>query len=140
ITGAHKLGADWWPWGDFHAVYYVLMLTNWRRYEGIAWLAMVVPFTQLATIVTLIFEITWFMVPLALVYRASRTRPGQLRSLSNRLDLRTIYVLVGSGMHLSIWLTLNVGSFSAVTVALYTCLFHHDEYVALWKRLSWGRR
>lgn len=134
MTGVQKVGADWWPWGGLRAVYYALLTPSWQRFSGLAWVGWVFPLTQIATVATVAWESTWFLVPLWLLYRDTRTRPGRLRALSNRLDLRRVYVMVGIGMHIGIWVTMNVGPFSPATMAFYCCLWHPDEYAAAWRR------
>jgi hypothetical protein len=133
-TGVQKVGTDWWPWGDFHAVYYVLLQPPWARWDDGSWAGWISPLTQIGTIGTMVLELTWFMVPLALFYRATRTRPGRLRALSNRLSLRTLYIAGGAAMHVGIWAFMNIGTFSLAAVALYPCAFHHDELVAWIRR------
>ena len=134
VTGVQKLGADWWPWGDFRAVYYSLLTPSWQRWESVSWVAWAYPLTQVGTAVTLFWEMSWGLVLLALFYRATRTRSGRLRALFNRLDLRRLYALIGVAMHGTIWVMMNLGPFSAITLAYYLCLWHHDEYVRLLRR------
>ena len=132
-TGVQKVGADWMPWGGWSAIYSALLLPNWRRFE-MGWVGWVYPATQLATLSTWIFEVGAFVWLLALWYRDTRERPGRLRATFNRLDVRAIWALVGLGLHLNIWLFMEVGPFSPVTLSFYFCLWHHDEYAALVRR------
>ena len=133
-TGVQKVGSDWWPWGGFRAVYYVLLQPPWARLDDGSWAGWISPLAQLGTIGTILMELTWFMVPLALFYRSTRTRPGRLRALSNRLSLRTVYVAAGAAMHIGIWAFMNIGTFSLIALALYPSAFHHDELVAWLRR------
>jgi hypothetical protein len=140
LTGIQKLGAEWMPWGGFSALYYSLLLPSWARFD-LSFIAWIYPLTQLATALTWIWEVTWPSVLLAFYFRATWQRPGHLRALSNRLDWRRLYVLIGIGVHLGIWATMNVGPFSFASMAFYLCLFHHDEYTALAQRLrGWRQR
>ena len=134
-TGVQKLGADWWPWGDLRAVYYSLLTPSWQRWESIAWVADIYPLTQVATAITLLWEMSWGLVLLALWFRATRTRSGRLRSFFNRRDVRWWYAFIGVGVHVSIWAMMNLGPFSWITMTYYLCLWHHDEYARLWRRL-----
>jgi hypothetical protein len=134
-TGVQKVGADWWPWGGLRAVYHALLTPSWQRFEALGWVGWIFPLTQVATVVTVLWESSWFLVPLWLFYRDSRARPGRLRALANRLDLRAWHVRFGVVMHVGIWVTMNVGPFSPATMAFYLCLFHPDEYAAAWKRM-----
>lgn len=141
-TGVQKVGVDWWPWGGLRALDAVLQQPPWTRLLGATWLAWLSPFTAAATVATVVWEATWFVVPLALYFRATRLRAGPFRSLSNRLNLRTQYVLLGLVMHLGVVATLNVGTFSWIALAMYPCLFHHDEWVNGWHRVrhAWRMR
>ena len=134
-TGIQKLGSDWWPWGDLRAVYYALLTPSWQRWESIAWVADLYPLTQVGTAVTLLWEMSWGLVLLALWYRATRSRSGRLRALFNRLDVRRLYALTGVGVHVGIWAMMNLGPFSWITLTYYLCLWHHDEYIRLWRRV-----
>ncbi len=133
-TGVMKLGPGWWPWDDFTAVYRMVNLPEWGRFDMV-WVAWIFPLTQVATVVTLVWEMTWPVVLLALWFRATRDRPGRLRRLSNRLDVRSIYVVIGILMHGVVFATTNVGAFSATSAAFYLCCYHPDEYARLWRRL-----
>jgi hypothetical protein len=134
-TGVQKLGSDWWPWGDLRAVYYSLLTPSWQRWESIAWVADLYPLTQAGTALTLFWEMSWGLVLLALWYRATRDRSGALRALFNRLDVRRLYALIGVGVHVGIWAMMNLGPFSWITLTYYLCLWHHDEYARLWRRI-----
>ncbi len=127
-TGVQKLGADWWPWGGLDAVYFSLLTPSWQRFEPVAWVAWIFPLTQVGTALTVLWESTWMLVPLHLYFRATRTRPGRLRAVLNRLNARSVYALVGVMLHGGIWVTMNVGPFSWITCSYYLCLWHHDEY------------
>jgi hypothetical protein len=132
LTGIQKLGPAWMPWGDFSAIYRSVLLPTWARadWSAVAW---VYPLTQLATVLTWVWEVTWPVVLLSFWFRRTRTRVGWLRATSNRLDLRLLYVLVGIGMHGTVEVLMNVGPFSIVTMTYYVACFHPDEVH------RWGR-
>jgi hypothetical protein len=132
LTGMQKLGPAWMPWGDFSAIYRSVLLPTWARgdWSAVAW---VYPLTQIATVLTWLWEFTWPVVLLAFWFRKTRTRGGWLRATSNRLDLRLIYVLVGIGMHGTVEVLMNVGPFSIITMTYYIACFHPDEVH------GWGR-
>ncbi|MCB9779557.1 MAG: HTTM domain-containing protein [Alphaproteobacteria bacterium] len=137
-TGLQKLGQEWMPWGDFRALYYAILAPSWQRYPT-DWVADLYPLTQVGTAVTWLWEVGAPLLLLAFWYRATRDRPGFLRRLSNRIDLRSIYLAIGAFFHISLWLMMNLGPFSLVTMSFYLCAYHHDEYAALWARLTGGR-
>ena len=133
-TGVQKLGQDWMPWGGWSALYYALLAPSWQRYDT-TWVAAIYPLTQLATAMTWLWEVGAPLWLLAFWYRATRDRPGRLRALSNRLDLRAVMAAIGLFFHACLWFTMNLGPFSLVTSSFYLCLWHHDEYAAAWRRL-----
>ena len=67
-------------------------------------------------------------------FRATRTRPGRLRALFNRLDLRRWWMLVGVGLHVGIAATMALGIFPYAMLALYPAFFHPDELPSRWVR------
>jgi len=134
MTGVQKLGSVWWPMGGFLAVHYTVMLPHWARADW-WWLAWLSPVTRAATALTWWWEALWFLVPAWLWLRATPEVGGRLRALAARFDLRTPFVVTGILMHGTIWLLLNLGPFSAVTLGLYPALYHPDELHRAWKRL-----
>jgi hypothetical protein len=129
-TGWQKLGSEWFPWGDYEAVYRSLLLPSWARFNlvGVAWFY---PLTQVGTAVTWIWESTFFLVPLTLYARATRTRPGRWRAIANRLDLRSLYAAIGLSMHLILFVLLELGPFSLISASFYICLYSPAE----WQRI-----
>lgn len=142
-TGLQKLGHEWMPWGDLTALYYALLAPSWQRWD-VSWIGHPVAFfgTQLGTAATWLWETLAPVWLLAFWYRATHDRPGRLRAWFNRVDVRLWWALYGVALHLVLWVAMNLGPFSAVTLSFYLCLFHHDEYAALWRRVRacWGRR
>lgn len=131
-TGLSKLGVPWTPVGGFSALYWVYQEPTWRRFD-MTWLAEApaVVALQLATALTWIWEISAILLLLFYFYRATPARPGRLRALCQRRDLRLGFVAIGVAVHLGILLTLNVGPFSWISLAYYICLFQPDELRAL---------
>lgn len=126
MTGLQKVGPAWFPWGDWSAIYRSVLIPTYARadWSAVAW---VYPLTQAATALTWLWEISWPVVLFAMWARRTRTRPGWLRATCNRLDVRTLYVLMGIAMHGTVEVLMNVGPFSLVTMAYYVCAFHPDE-------------
>ena len=126
-AGLQKVSAFWLPGGELSALYYVLNQVSWARWELPGLWVTLYPLTQAATLVTWCFEVGAFLLLLALYFRDTRTRPGRLRALFNRLRFRDAYMVVGVGMHVGIALLMAVGAFSALSLAYYPCLLHPDE-------------
>lgn len=134
-TGLQKVSASWVPGGDLSALYYILQQPSWQRAD-MAWVAWIYPVTQLATLGTWLFEVGAPVLLLAFWFRATRDRPGRLRALFNRLDLRSWWLAGGVAMHLGIMALMDVGTFSLVCLATYPCAFHADELKRLATALS----
>ena len=135
VAGYYKVSTHWHPGGDLRALYYALNTPIWNRWDFMALWGVVFPFTQVATLVSWLFEnLGPGLVFLALYSRSTRSRAGRLRAAFNRLPVRNGFVLVGLGMHLGIWLMMEVGVYSPLALAFYPCLFHPDELRAAWRR------
>ncbi|MCA9657007.1 MAG: hypothetical protein KC486_01570 [Myxococcales bacterium] len=125
-TGLHKVSAFWLPMGGYTALYYILLQPTWHRWE-MYWIAWVFPLTQVLTALTWIWEVSFPLVGLYLYLRQRPGKGGRLRRLITRWDLRTPYVLFGVSMHLMIFLLMEVGPFSFITLAYYPCLYRPEE-------------
>lgn len=139
-SGLSKISAHWTPGGDMSALYYVLQQPTWQRGD-MSWLAHVYPLTQLGTLLTWLFELSWPVMIVAFYVRATKgpeppKRAGFTRRLFTRFDPRKIYVPLGIALHLGIALALDVGPFLVATLALYPCLFTSSELRAAVTTLS----
>lgn len=135
FTGIQKVGSEWFPWGHYEALYDALLLPSWRRWS-VGWVGWVFPLTQVGTAVAWHWEVSWPIVLLAFWYRATRDRAGWLRATFNRLDLRSLYIALGVAFHLSLWVLLELGPFSWITMSYYWCAFHADELHRAWARAA----
>ncbi|MBX2797512.1 MAG: hypothetical protein KTR31_07590 [Myxococcales bacterium] len=129
MTGLQKLSAAWVPWGDSSALYFILQQPSWHR-SDMSWLAYVFPLTQLATMVTWFWEVlapTWLLA----VWWAGRTDVGRIGQWANRIGYRWIYMGIGLFMHLAIFLTMEVGPFSFISVCFYAAMVHPAEWHSL---------
>ncbi|MCA9660423.1 MAG: HTTM domain-containing protein [Myxococcales bacterium] len=135
-TGINKLGVPWTPIGGFSALYWVYQEPTWRRFD-MSWTADPLPYVllQIAAAVTWIWEIGAIILLLFFYFRATPERPGRLRALAQRFDLRAGFIAVGVVLHVGILLTLNVGPFSWISLAYYLCFFRPEELVSAVRRL-----
>ena len=133
-TGLQKVSAYWVPGGDASALYYILQQPEWHRYDMSA-VAYVFPLTQLATTVTWLWEVLAPLWIFAIWYSLHPERPGLLRRWSNRIYLRSLFAITGIVMHAVIFVTMDVGPFSLLSLAFYTTTVHPHEWEALWARL-----
>lgn len=125
-SAVQKVSAHWVPWGDHMALWYILQQPTWQR-APMLWVAPWVELTKVATFVSWVFELSAPLLLAGAWFRETRNRPGLLRTLFNRLDVRALQLLVGLGMHLGIEATMEVGAFSFASVALYAACFSPDE-------------
>ena len=121
-AGQAKLSAPWLPSGGFSALALDLADPHFARF-GPGWIASIYPLTQVATALTLAFELG---APLLL-----------LRGLVPRVPVRAIWVTLGVAFHLAIAATLRLGIFPFGMLVLYPALFTPDE---LARAAAWCRR
>lgn len=135
-TGIQKAAPEWFPLGDLRAVYHMLLVPGWARFDLAPVLGPLAPLTQVATAATWVWESTFWVVGLALLSR-DRSPRGALA----RWDLRGVYAIVGIAFHVGLAVLTNLGPFSAISLALYPCLWHPDEWRRAWARVAgaWGR-
>ncbi|MCA9568313.1 MAG: HTTM domain-containing protein [Myxococcales bacterium] len=126
-AGWAKMGPEWWPWGGWKAVYLSILQPQWNELDS-TWVAFAYPLTQLATILTMVFECGFFLVPL---WMALRHRTPWLR----RYDVRVPFLLLAFVMHATLETFMNLGPFARISVAYYLLLFDADEYARAWRAL-----
>lgn len=126
-TGLQKVSTYWVPGGESSALYYIMQQPTWQRAD-MSWVAQFYTLTQAATLITWFWEVFAFFWILTVWYAATPDRPGRLRSLSNRLQLRWVFAAIGIGMHLVIFATMEVGPFSPLSLSFYVLLAHPWEW------------
>lgn len=122
LTGLEKQGAAWGPAGDWRAVYDALLLPSWARFD-MTWIAEGFGMLQVATGVAWWWESTWVLVGVWMVFSRHPRCPAWLR----RADLRLPYVLLGVLTHGILGVAMNLGPFSAITLAYYVCLLRPGD-------------
>jgi hypothetical protein len=144
-TGIVKLGSSWSFTDGYSALYYALNLPSYARWPG-AWAARVYPLTQIATVVSKYFEISFFMVPLGLYLGRRPERGGFFRRAIAHRFVRYGYMATGIFMHVVLLITMKLGMFSIVMLGLYPCLLEpaeaHEVFAAasrLWARVAASR-
>ncbi|MBL8616672.1 MAG: HTTM domain-containing protein [Deltaproteobacteria bacterium] len=135
-TGMQKVGAEWFPWGDYAAVQRALLSPSWARWDLTAEVAAVAPLIQAATALSWMWEVGFAALPLLLWWRATRTRPGRLRAVANRLDLRAWMATFGLALHIGLLITMELGPFSLISMSLYPCLWSGEEWGRWLRRWS----
>jgi hypothetical protein len=134
-TGLQKVSYHWMPGGPFDALYFIFQQPTWQRFD-MRWVAWFYPLTQVGTGASWVWEVSSPLWLLAFWYRLTRTRSGWLRAWSNSVDLRVIYALIGVVFHGALFVFMNVGPFSPVSLAYYFAVFDHEEYASAWQRIS----
>ena len=135
-AGVQKVALAWTPMGHFSALYIVLhdpAVSRISHLDLLPWY----PLTQLATASTVLWEWSAPLLALSIWYRDTRLRPGRLRAWMNRHDLRTLWLGIGVVFHVGIHLTMQIGIFPFMMMALYVVGYHPDEILRL---LRWRRR
>lgn len=129
-TGLQKVSAHWVPGGECSALYYILQQPSWQLYD-MRWTAWLYPFTQVATAVTWVWEVTVPLWLLAHFYRGTRMRGGWLRATFNAWNVRSIYAAIGLFFHGTLVFTLNVGTFPLISLAYYLCAWNEEEWLSM---------
>jgi hypothetical protein len=136
FSAAHNRGGDaWWPAGDFAALSRILSDPHFARFSP-GWTGHVYPLTQLATLLTMAFELTSPLL-LALTYCDRHSGAGgQVGALVRRFRLRWAWLGLGVCLHLGIAVTMRLGIFPFGMLALYPVLLHPDEVVLVLERCT----
>lgn len=133
-AGVQKVSSPWSSSGGYSALYYLLNHPHYASFD-FRWVGRVYPLTQFGTFMTLFFEQSAPLVPLALYYRHTRGRPGQLRRLFNGSHFFVVWAAVGAAFHLLLAITLNLGIFPWGVLALYPAFFSPRELFAFVARV-----
>lgn len=135
FAGIGKIGPEWWPWGGLEAVYYSVLQPQWNERDA-TFVAWIFPLTQAATVVTLLFEGLFVLVPL---WMWGRHRWPSWR----RLDLRLPFLALGLAMHGALEWFMDLGPFAVISLSYYFLLFDADELAGAARRLRaslpWAR-
>ena len=120
LAGIQKSGVHWWPAGNFAALYFILQDPAIARFP-FAWLENQPWFflTQVGTIGTLVFQISYPLVFLWIHYRDTPDQPGWLRAFANRWHLDLVWIVTGASFHLGLAATTELGIFPWAMLAMY---------------------
>jgi len=126
-TGLQKLSIHWVPGGDASALYYIMQQPTWQRVD-MRFVAWVYPLTQGGTIVTWFYEVLSPLWLLALVWAAWPERAGRCGRIANRIGLRWWFFGIGIVLHVLIFVTMEVGPFTFLSLAYYVAAVHPWEW------------
>jgi hypothetical protein len=130
--------AAWWPHGEFSAIGNVMGDPHFARFRPGS-LASFYPVTQVATAVSMTFELT---APLMMLTWLRYDGRGRWGAILRRWPLRWMWLGAGAALHLGIALTMTLGMFPYGVLALYPLFLHPDEYAraaAVLRRLTGPR-
>jgi hypothetical protein len=113
----------WWPHGEFSAIGNVMGDPHFARFRPGS-LASLYPVTQIATAVSMAFELSAPLMMLTWL----RYDGGRWGSILRRWRVRWIWLGAGAALHLGIALTMTLGMFPYGVLALYPLFLHPDEY------------
>jgi hypothetical protein len=120
-AGMNKSGAEWGPVDGFRALANAVCDPHIARLPC-DWVRSALPLTQVATALSMVFELG---APLYLAYlycAETADRPGRLRRIVNTLRLRWVWLALGIAVHLGIAMFLRLGAFPWGMLALYPAL------------------
>jgi hypothetical protein len=130
---------SWGPQNGFSAIGDVLGDPHFARFAPGS-LALFEPLLRVATLVTMLFELSAPLVLLWTWYELRPTRGGRFGDFVRRWRVRWIWLAVGVSLHSGIALTMNLGMFPFVMLALYPAFVHPSELLrgveAVKRRLS----
>jgi hypothetical protein len=129
-TGAQKLSHHWVPGGELSALYYILQQPTWQHAD-LRWVAWLYPATQVATLVSWLWEVSAPLWLLA-VFGQLGQLPARWGERLGRWRVRDGYVVIGVVFHLGVAALLDIGSFTWASLALYPAFFGGAE----WRRLT----
>jgi uncharacterized membrane protein YphA (DoxX/SURF4 family)/predicted O-methyltransferase YrrM len=135
-AGHNRSDPAWGPLGGFEALSVILSDPHFARFDP-GWVPVLFPLLQLATLGTMMFELSSVGMPLFTRWDRHPERAGRLGRLTRRLRLRWVWIATGVFFHLGIAATMRLGIFPFGVLALYPVLFHPDE---LARAGAWLRR
>ncbi|MFT5684627.1 MAG: hypothetical protein ACI8RZ_005571 [Myxococcota bacterium] len=124
MTGLHKTGPSWES--PYPAVYRALLRPTYARWEA-SWMGDLYPLTQLGTWAAWWWEVSFVVLGLWFVARRGVLGTGA-HALAKRIDLRIPYLGIGLLMHMTLWVMMNIGPFSAITLSYYLAFIEPEEW------------
>lgn len=146
LTGLQKSGPAWSSSGGYRALYDTFLLPSWARYDLRGVVGHVEGLLQVSTAVAWWWESLWLALGAWLLLRhtsLAQTRWGErVQRLDRlvRLDVRVPFVVLGVITHGVLAVLMNLGPFSAITLAWYVTLWSADDarrWRAGWRGV-WG--
>lgn len=129
LAGWQKLGTVWLPMGQWSALHWALMNPG-RQKMQMAWATDFFILTQVGTASVWLWETSTPIIVFIKWLRRVHDKPGRferLRALSRWIDLRLIWLIPATFMHVGIYVFLEVGNFSWIAMCYWFSLFRPAE-------------
>ena len=139
LAGIQKTGLAWTPMGGFSALYIVLQDPAIALFDHSQWTSSFYMVTQLATVTTLVFELTAPFLLAVYYFRSTPDGGGKLRTWVRRHNPHFWWMAVGVGLHIGIACTMALGIFPWAILGLYIAFLHPDEIVRVQSWLGQDR-
>ncbi len=128
-TGFAKQGGGWvYP---YDAVYLAFNRMPYSRF-GIGWDGEIQILTRIGTFVAWWWEFSFFVLGLWFLARAA-WMGSRLEGLAKRWDLRIPYIGIGLVMHLTLWVAMDLGTFTVISLSFYVLLYSPAEWHQFWQ-------
>jgi len=137
-AGLVKLGTMWSFIDGWSAFYLAVNVPGIARRSG-EWAAYVYPMTQIGTLISSWWELTFFILPINQFLRRRERRCNIFMRVLCQCDLRKIYLPLGILMHITIWITLDVGLFGLAMLCPYLSYLTPKEIRSLTPQHIAGR-
>jgi hypothetical protein len=138
LTGLEKQGDAWFAKGDYSALYRTFLLPSWQRYDLTGVVPHIYPLLQLSTVIAWWWEALWCVLALNLWMRRPSWAGTWGAATLGRYDLRGVFVALGIVTHGVLWVLMDLGPFTWMTFAFYTCLWTDEDTARL--RAWWRGR
>ncbi|HTQ06074.1 MAG TPA: HTTM domain-containing protein [Polyangiaceae bacterium] len=133
VSAGHQRGYTWGPRGGFSAIGDVLGDPHWARFMPGS-LAPLYPLLCLATLVTIVFEVSSPLILLWTWLERHPERGGRFGRFARRFRLRWVWLGAGASLHAGIALCMKLGIFPYGMLALYPVFVHPDELLDAFDR------
>ena len=135
-AGVLKSGVTWWPMAGYAALYFALQDPSVAAYDfswtrNQPWFF----FTQIGTAATVLYQATYPLVLLLLLWRRRPDLGGRLARFCNRYRVEWLWLLTGAWFHVSLGAVMNLGIFPWAMLALYPAWVGPNEWSAVADRL-----
>ena len=131
FAGFQKTGLDWTPMGEFSALYIVLQDPAIALFDHSRWTSNLYLGTQVATAMTMLFEVSAPLLLLVYHFRTTPEKGGRVRKWVLAHNPHYWWMGFGACLHIGIACTMALGIFPWAILGLYLAFLHPDEIVGI---------